>query len=428
MSTQTEPITWKNVRVKLGDLQPWDQNPRQSTAEQAHKILQSMEQFGQVEVFAIGPDNSVYDGHQRLSTLLAAHGPKYVIDARRSSRPLTEDERKRLVLALHAGATGSWDWDVLSSWNASDLIGGGFDEALLQSMKRDMGALGNLLESEEPGTGTGDAEAQLERAEELRAKWGVERGQLWQIGEHRLYCGDCTSLDEVNMFAGDERMDLVIADPPYSVNYGAKNRALQTIGPANRLTADITGDDLSTEETADVIWGPAFENAYNISRNGTVIYCFSPQGGDQMMMMMMMIKAKWNERLHQLIWRKNSPTFSMGRLDYQYQHEPILYSWRGTNHGYYGDTGRSVIDCDRPSASPLHPTTKPVELLEIFVGNSAKKEQLVFDPFAGSGTTMVACQNLQRRCRAIEISPNYCAVILQRMADAFPGIEIKKLS
>jgi len=221
----------------------------------------------------------------------------------------------------------------------------------------------------------------------------------------------------VERVMGGEKIDLVLIDPPYSVNYGAKNRALQTIGPSNRLTEDIEGDTMSTEETAEQIWRPAFTNAYEASRNGTVIYCFAPQGGDQMMMMMMMIRTLWNKKLHQLIWRKNSPTFSMGRLDYQYQHEPVLYSWRGTNHGYYGIVGRSVIDYDRPSSSKLHPVMKPVELIELFVSNSSRKDEIVYDAFLGSGTTLIACERLGRKCRAIEISPGYCAVAIQRWVD-----------
>lgn len=232
--------------------------------------------------------------------------------------------------------------------------------------------------------------------------------------QHRLICGDCTDAAVVARVMGGEKIDLVLTDPPYAVDYAAKNRALQTIGRSNRLTTDIHGDTLGTEETAKTIWEPAFANAYDASRNGAVIYCFAPQGGDQMMMMMMMLRAKWNDRLHQLIWRKNTPTFSMGRLDYSYQHEPILYSWRGTNHGFYGEGARSVIDCDRPSASKLHPTMKPVKLFEILVSNSSRPGEIVYEPFSGSGTTLIACERLGRRCRAVEIDAGYTAVCLER--------------
>ena len=309
-----------------------------------------------------------------------------------------------------------------------DILAAVMADPAMQALKAEDKILAGIVEGMGLPKETKDAEPQIDRAAELQEKWQTASGQLWQLGKHRLLIGDCTVRENVERLMGGESADLVLTDPPYAVDYGAKNRALQSIAPSNRLEDDIAGDNLSVEETAKKLWSPAFENAYNASRNGTVIYCFSPQGGDQMMMMMMMMmKAKWNERLHQLIWRKNSPTFSMGRLDYQYQHEPVLYSWRGTNHGYYGETGRSIIDCDRPSASKLHPTMKPVELFEIFIKNSSRNGELIYEPFAGSGTTIIAAQNLSRRCYAMEISEKYGAVILERFATAFPAEEIKRL-
>jgi len=142
-------ITWKNVVVTLGDLKPWTQNPRQSTKKQARKLLESWEKFGQVQTIAVDPDGNVLDGHQRLSALLTVHGNAYRVDARQSNRALTEQERKELVITLHAGAVGSWDWDSLSGWNAPDLMEWGFDSETLADWKRDVGALGNLLGSEE---------------------------------------------------------------------------------------------------------------------------------------------------------------------------------------------------------------------------------------------------------------------------------------
>jgi len=145
-----EALTWTNEAVKLAALKPWEHNPRQSTKKQAAALLRSWEKFGQVQTVAIGPDNEVYDGHQRLSALLTVHGNGYTVDARRASRALTEDERKELVVTLHAGAVGSWDWDALSAWEAPDLMEWGFDASTLADWKRDVGALGNLIESEKP--------------------------------------------------------------------------------------------------------------------------------------------------------------------------------------------------------------------------------------------------------------------------------------
>ena len=141
-------IVWTNTTVKLGDLKPWTQNPRQSTKKQARKLLESWEKFGQVQTIAVDPDGNVLDGHQRLSALLTVYGPTYRVDARQSNRALTEQERKELVITLHAGSVGSWDWDSLSGWDAPDLMEWGFDSETLADWKRDVGALTSLVASE----------------------------------------------------------------------------------------------------------------------------------------------------------------------------------------------------------------------------------------------------------------------------------------
>lgn len=417
---------------RLAQFHPQRQNANKHKPHGLTALANSIQRDGYSAPMVAAADGEVFAGSARLEKstelfgvevepiIVHSDGTRPIIHVR-DDIPNADDARaKRLGVADNLIGVMDYEPDgaVLALLAAAD-------DAIAQMVKQEDVSLAAVLKAANDA-GQGEAEPQIDRAEELREKWQTSSGQLWQIGQHRLLCGDSTKREDVERVMQREKADLVLTDPPYSVDYVAKNRALQTIGRSNLLTTDIEGDTLSTQETADTIWKPSFENAYNVSRNGTVIYCFSPQGGDQMMMMMM-IRAQWNDRLHQLIWRKNSPTFSMGRLDYQYQHEPILYTWRGTNHGYYGEIGRSVIDIDRPSESKLHPTMKPVELFQLLIGNSSKDSELVYEPFAGSGTTLVACHNLNRKCRAIEISPAYCGVILQRMSDAFPGLEIVKL-
>ena len=144
------PITWANCQVTLGELHPWGDNPRLSTRAQARRMLESWQRFGQVQTIAIGPGGQVYDGHQRLSALLTLYGKAYQVDARRADRELTDEERRALVVTLHAGAVGAWDWEELSNWDAGDLQEWGFDSDTLTNWQRDAGALGNLLGSEAP--------------------------------------------------------------------------------------------------------------------------------------------------------------------------------------------------------------------------------------------------------------------------------------
>ena len=185
-------------------------------------MLASWKEFGQVQTIAISPSLVVLDGHQRLNVLLAAHGADYQVDARQASRELSEDEQKRLVITLHAGAVGSWDWDSLSSWSAPDLMEWGMDSEALQGWKRDVAALGNLIESEKPTT---DAEPQVDRAAALLEKWKVTPGSLWRIGSHFLLCGDSTKREDVERVMGGEKAILCHSDPPYGM--GKENEGIE---------------------------------------------------------------------------------------------------------------------------------------------------------------------------------------------------------
>lgn len=141
-------MKWFNVKVKLGDLKPWEDNPRYSTPKQSRMILKSVEQFGQVKIIAIGPNNEVYDGHQRLSALLAYYGPDHVVDARECDGELTIPERRGLVMALHAVATGEWDWDKLANWDVEMLLENGLNSELLNKWNADIVSLQSLIDSE----------------------------------------------------------------------------------------------------------------------------------------------------------------------------------------------------------------------------------------------------------------------------------------
>jgi hypothetical protein len=141
-------IKWTNTTVKLSDLKPWEENPRQSTPAEARRILQSMTDFGQVQTIAISPDGEVYDGHQRLSALLTVHGADYQIDARQSSRPLSDFERRGLVMALHATAEGRWDWEKLADWDLPSLLPDGFAQEWLAGLNYDGAMVATMLGAE----------------------------------------------------------------------------------------------------------------------------------------------------------------------------------------------------------------------------------------------------------------------------------------
>lgn len=390
-------MNWTNTKIKLGELKPWADNPRQSTKAQARKILKSFERFGQVQPVSIGPDNSVYDGHQRLSALMTIHGAEYEIDARQSEIALSDDERRALVISLHAGATGEWDWDKLSSWQPAEMMDAGFDADLLKEWKRDVSALDNFLKSEKPEPA--DVEPEIDRAEELRQKWGVELGQMWKLGDHRLICGDCTDAAVVERVMGGEKAVCVWTDPPYGVSYTGK-------------TKDALKIENDGAEDLPKLLSNCFSTTDMYIEDGTPIYIAHPAGALQMVFNKCFIDIGW--KFHEtLVWVKD--VMFMGHSDYHYKHEPIMYGWKGKNRKWYSGRDQvSVFNINRPKRNTEHPTMKPPELVQVMLQNSTIQDDIVYEPFSGSGTTIIACENLSRKCRAVEISPAYVAVALER--------------
>lgn len=385
----SDKITWTNTTVHLGELKPWANNPRMSTKAQAKRILESFAKFGQPLPVAIGPDNEVYDGHQRLSALLTIHGPDYVLDARRSNRALTDDERRGLVLALH-NAAGSWNWDALSGWDADDLKGWGFDGETLKAWNNDANNLKEFLKSSEPETV--DAEPQIDRAEELREKWQTASGQLWQLGEHRLFVGDCTVRENVERLMGGERADMVFTDPPYGISIVQNNK----VGGENLAAvgnySPVIGDE--TTETARLFYLLCIEFGFTdfILWGGNYFTDFLKPS------------SCW------IVWDKR------GEM----------------NSNNFADCELAWCSCDKPARvykqvwagmiregehdKRVHPTQKPVRVTQDIMTDFPA--YVYYDGFAGSGTTIIAAHNLNRRCYAMEISEKYGAVILERFYNA----------
>lgn len=414
-------LTWTNITVKLGDLKPWADNPRTSSKAQAKRILASFEKFGQVTPIAVGPNFEVYDGHQRLSALLTIHGANFEVEARQSSKVLTDDERRALVLAL-ANATGSWSWDALSGWNADTLKEWGFDKDTLGGWKSDVTALGEFLKSEEPPTQ--DAEPQTDRAAELLEKWGVKSGDLWQIGEHRLICGDCTDAAVVARVMDGEQIELVVTDPPYGVDYSG----------ASVETKKIEGDD---RDISFFLWFIDYVDKdvpmyiFCDFRSYPSLFNFSKEKGRPVADVIVWDKTDGTERtivprLALMRWIRSHEFIAyFGKMMENFGYSPNILHCRKI---YAKDTKESqdeFISQSESKLSEIHPTIKPLQVIEKLIG--AHDLKITVDFYAGSGTTLVACQNLGRRCRAVEISPAYVAVALERMAVAFPELEIKRL-
>ena len=235
---------------------------------------------------------------------------------------------------------------------------------------------------------------------------------------HRVLCGDATDKAAYDrVLNGEHLTGPLITDPPYGVGIGAKNRALDSIDRAGRVLTDLEGDQ--GIEEVKVLWRDSFACFMAVLPPGTPYYVFGPQGGELGLLLLLLLKDAGLQPRHVLIWQKNRPSFSIGRLDYDYQHEPIVYGWRpGAAHPWYAkDSQTSILEFDRPQRSPDHPTAKPVDLLYQLVINSSAPGQMVLDPFGGSGSTLIAAHRAGRVARLIELAPGYVDVICRRFEE-----------
>lgn len=208
--------------------------------------------------------------------------------------------------------------------------------------------------------------------------------------------------------------DLVFTDPPYGVSIGDKNAALNSVQKAGRCTTNIENDTLSASDLYPILV-KAMTNARKSCKSDASYYVTSPQGGELGLMMMMMMKDAGLPVRHMLIWEKSSATFSLGRLDYDYQHEPIFYTWTEKHHNYRNGEYRTTIwKYDKPRKCDLHPTMKPVALVVNAIMDGTKEGDIVLDVFGGSGTSVIACEQTNRRCLTMELDPHYCDVIIAR--------------
>lgn len=281
-------IQWTNIRVKLGQLKPWSDNPRCSTKKQAERLLDSFETFGQPQVICISPDFELYDGHQRLSALLTIHGQDYEVDARQSSRSLTEEERKKLVIYLHSGAVGSWDWDVISGWSAPELIEWGMDSDTVKDWSKDIAALKELLGSENTHAGK---EEDFINLGIRRTKWNFKKSKgflslrvfetdkkksqmqfLKQIKQEKLFVSEISEefARSIKNTLGNIESYVIASAPEhktgFAVEIGKKIAELLGINFVNLFLQDIDQEakreifgerpeiSLSTEPPKNILW------------------------------------------------------------------------------------------------------------------------------------------------------------------------------
>ena len=307
---------------------------------------------------------------------------------------------------------GQDDWDILANeWDAGELQDWGME--LPTDWDLDGGEHTEAVEDDF------DEESVTESV--------CKRGEVWKLGEHRLMCGDSTSEEDFAKLMGEERADMVFTDPPYGVSYAEKNEFLNALGTGHRLTKRIENDDKQPEDMY-AFWVDAFTKLHEFSKEQMAYYITAPQGGDLLLLLLLQaIRDAGFMLKHQLVWNKNNHV--LGRCDYNYKHEPVIYGWKiGGTHNFYGggDFKTSVWDIAKPLQSKLHPTMKPVELVANCIKDTTKEGDIVLDAFGGSGTTIIAAEQLNRKCRMMELDPHYCDVIIARW-EQLTGLKAERI-
>jgi DNA modification methylase len=321
-------------------------------------------------------------------------------------RGLTDSQKKRLALFDNRAAELA-EWDVAEL----DRLQKDMPEAL-EGMFQD-GELETILEEGgiETVAGEADAEPQIDRAAELNKKWQVKAGDLWRIGEHRLLCGDSTKREDVERVMGGEKAQLMVTDPPYGVEYDPTWRADAGVNKNQAKMGKVQNDDVAD-------WTPSWKLF-----EGDVVYVY--HAGRMASTVQASLECAGFVIRAQIVWAKDRMALSRG--DYHWQHEPVWYAVRDGKPALRTDDRTQTTLWTIPArddAGHGHGTQKPLECMAKPIRNHTL--DIIYDPFLGSGTTMVACENLKRKCRGIEISPDYCAVILERMQAAFPEIKIER--
>ena len=395
MEKQFTPIVeWRDPQSLI----PYINNAKTHPPEQIAKIAASIAEFGFDQPIVVDEQGIIIKGHGRREAGLRLALKKVPVVVRAD---LTPAQIKAARLADNKTAESPWDEELLGLELAT-LQEQDFDLGLTGFSDEEIGAL--LREPEaEPSAGLTDEDAVPETAETVV----TVPGDVWVLGQHRVLCGDATQLQAVEKVLAGGLADLTFCDPPYGVNYGATMKDKLRGKPQRKIANDNLGEG----------FGPfLYEACVNILAvtKGAVYICMSSSELHTLEKAFREAGGHWSTFV---IWAKN--TFTMGRSDYQRQYEPILYGWKeGSNHFWCGarDQG-DVWFVKKPVKNDLHPTTKPVELIERALHNSSKTRDTVLDPFGGSGSTLIACEKSGRTARLIELEPHYCDVIVRRFTE-----------
>lgn len=443
-------------KVQLSELKPAAYNPRvplKPGDPEYEALALSIERNGYIEPIVVNSDLTIISGHQRRTVMMdlgRTEAEVIVVD-------IKDPEREKAANIALNKITGRWDekalYDLLIDLEqaGADLAETGFSTDDLQELFTNIDL---ETQANDDGYDAGRAIAEKEAAGPPRTKYG----DIWELGEHRLMCGDAADFSDVSLLMAGAEADLIITDPPYNVDYEAKDKSLESAYKRNttRKVNEIIGDRMDDDEFYNFLFR-VFSNYCDIAKAGAAVYVF--HADSEGLTFRQAFDASGFALKQVLIWEKNQ--FVIGRQDYHWRHEPILYGWKeGAAHYFIDDRHQDTViiedDIDfsamkkqdlvayiekirsdlaartsvqyekKPAKSDMHPTMKPVALVGRFIQNSSRHRENVVDLFAGSGTTLIAAEQLHRVAYLMELNPVYCDVIIDRWED-FTGRKARQV-
>jgi len=375
------------------ELIPYARNARTHSSAQITQIAASIKEFGFLAPIVIAEDNTILCGHGRFYAAQKL-GLKKIPCVKESH--LTEAQKRAYIIADNKlSINAGWD-DELLAVELSDLQGEGVDLSITGFDEKELADLFDDKSKSDVEDDGYDLSAALEKAA------FVQRGDIWTVGRHRLMCGDATSADDVAALMGGKRANLLLTDPPYGVSFKS----------SSGLT--IQNDSIKDEDFYSFLKS-AFSAAVDCLEKGAAAYIFHADTEG-----LNFRRAFVDAGFHLAgccIWVKDS--LVLGRSDYQWQHEPVLYGFlQNGKHSWYSDRKQTTIwNFAKPKKNANHPTSKPLDLLSYPIQNSSQENAIVLDTFGGSGSTLMACELTNRICYTMELDEKYASVILRRYVD-----------
>ncbi|MCK4981803.1 MAG: ParB N-terminal domain-containing protein [Victivallaceae bacterium] len=384
------------IQMKIADVIPYERNPRIND-DAVEAVAESIKEFGWRAPLVVDEHNIIICGHTRLKA--AQHLGLDTVPVH-VARGLTPEQIKAYRIADNqTGNIAEWDFDLLPL-ELADLQNMDFDLSILGF---DTDELDKILNGDDVITAGQTDPNEVPETPEVPVS---KAGEIYQLGGHRLMCGDATKSVDVEALMCGEKADLLLEDPPYNVAYEG--------GTGMTIQNDNMDDAAFFNFLAD-----AFKCAVEVMTPGASFYIFHADSEGYNFRGACRVAGLQVRQC--LVWKKDS--LVLGRQDYQWQHEPILYGWKdGAAHSWYSDRKQTtILEFDRPKRSELHPTTKPVEMLVYLIKNSSQRGELVTDFFGGSGSTLIAAEQTGRKAYLMELDEKYCDVIRKRWAEFTNG-------